>query len=117
MASPYAVCASVPLAAHPAILIVDDDPVILHVLPSILMRCFPHVAIETCQSARLAASRLVEGHYDAAITDMVMPELDGFAVLAHALEARPCTSILLMTGKKDVKLAERAFSQGAFDFI
>src|SRR5689334_19924872 len=109
MTSPYAVCASVPLAPEPAVLVVDDDPMTVQVLPTILMRSLPHVAIEACQSAPLAASKLAEGHYDAAITDLVMPELDGFGVLSHALEARPCTSILLMTGKKDVKLAERAF--------
>jgi FixJ family two-component response regulator len=117
MASSYAICATVPLAASPAVLVVDDDPVFLRVLPSVLMRSFPHIAIETCPSARLAASKLVEGHYDAAITDVLMPELDGFGVLSQALEARPCTPILFITGKKDLKLAERAFSHGAFDFV
>jgi FixJ family two-component response regulator len=117
MASPYAVCASVPLAAHPAVLVVDDDPATLQVLLFVLTRSFPHAEIETCASARLAASKLSDGHYDAAITDLVMPELDGFGVLAHALEARPCTPILLITGKKEVELAERAFCQGAFDFV
>src|SRR5690348_11163995 len=47
------------------------------------------------------------------MTDLVMPDLDGFGVLSHALEARPCTPILLVTGKNDVQLAEEAFRQGA----
>jgi DNA-binding NtrC family response regulator len=105
------------MAAHPAVLVVDDDPALLQVLPSILMRSFPHAEIETCASARLAASKLAVGHYDAAIIDVAMPEVDGFGVLSHALEARPCTAILLITGTKDVELAERAFNQGAFDFL
>jgi PleD family two-component response regulator len=117
MASSYAVCASVPLAAHPAVLVIDDDPATLQVLPSILMRSMPHVLVETCQSPRLAAAKLADGHYDAAITDLLMPDLDGFGVLAHVLAARPCTPILLCTGKKDVELAERAFDQGAFDYV
>jgi DNA-binding NtrC family response regulator len=117
MASSYAICATVPLAASPAVLVVDDDPAFLHVLPSILMHSMPHVLVETCESPRVAAAKLAEGHYHAAITDLVMPDLDGFGVLSHALEARPCTPILLITGKRDVKLAERAFSQGAFDFV
>jgi DNA-binding NtrC family response regulator len=117
MTSPYTVCASVPLSAHPAVLVIDDDPTTLQVLPSILMHSMPHVLVETCESPRVAAAKLAEGHYHAAITDLVMPDLDGFSVLAYALAARPCTPILLCTGKKDIVLAERAFSQGAFDFV
>lgn len=117
MASSYAICASVPLAAHPAVLVVDDDPAFLHLLPATLMRSFPDLVVETCPSARLAASKLADGHYDAGLTDLAMPELDGFGVLSHATEARPCTPILFITGKKDLELAERAFSQGAFDFV
>ena len=81
------------------------------------MHSMPHVLVETCESPRVAAAKLAEGHYHAAITDLVMPDLDGFSVLAYALAARPCTPILLCTGKKDIVLAERAFRQGAFDFV
>ena len=117
MTSPYAVCAAVPVTANPSVLIVDDDPALLQVLPSILTRSLPHAAIETCLSARVAASKLAEGHYDAAITDLAMPELDGFGLLSHAKENRPCTSLLFMTGQKDLHIAETAFRQGAFDSI
>ena len=65
------------------------------------MRSLPHAEIETYASPRLAAAKLADGHNNAAITDLVMPDLDGFGVLSRVLEARPCTPILLMTGKKD----------------
>jgi FixJ family two-component response regulator len=117
MAFGYDVCASVPLASHPAVLVVDDDPAFLHIVPATLTRTLPHVVVETCPSARLAAAKLAEGHYDAAITDLSMPELDGFGVLAHTLNARPCTPIVFITGKTEVELAEQAFREGAFDFI
>lgn len=117
MASSYAVCASVPVAAHPAVLVIDDDPATLQVLPSILMHSMPHVLVETSESPRVAAAKLANGHYDAAITDLVMPDLDGFGILRYVLEARPCTPVLLTTGKKDLELAERAFRHGAFDFV
>ena len=85
--------------------------------PPILMRSLRHAESETYASPRLAAAKLADGHNNAAITDLVMPDLDGFGVLSRVLEARPCTPILLMTGKKEMELAERAFSQGAFDFV
>jgi DNA-binding NtrC family response regulator len=117
MAFSYATCAAVPLAADPTVLVIDDDPATLQALSPILMHSLPHVVIETCASPRLAAAKLADGHYDAAITDLVVPDLDGFGILRYVLEPRPCTPILLSTGKKDVELAERAFSQGAFDFV
>jgi len=117
MTSRYAVCASVPLMTPPAILVVDDDPTFLQVVPSTLMRALPDVTVETYRSARLAASKLAAGHYDAAITDLRMPDLGGFEVLGETLASRPCTPIVLLTGQHDSTLAERAFGQGAFDFI
>jgi len=99
------------------VLIVDDDPVVLTMLPSILTRRLPYVRIETCQSSRLAVQKASDGHYDAALVDLTMPELDGFTLLKHVREARPCTSILLMTGQNDGRTAERAFREGAVDFV
>lgn len=111
------VCASLPLPAHSTVLIVDDDPLLLEVLPSILTRHLSHLSIETCQSPRLAVQKLAKGHYDAAITDLMMPELNGFDILTHVRETRPCTSVIFITGQPAVGIAERAFQEGAFDFV
>jgi FixJ family two-component response regulator len=116
-AIPLEVCVSLPVPQNPTVLIVDDDPLLLDVVPSILMRGLPHVSVETCQSSRLAAQKATHGHYDAAIVDLAMPELDGMDVLAHIRRGRPCTSLVLITGQKDIGLVDRAFNQGAFDFL
>lgn len=116
-AIPLEVCVSLPVPQNPTVLIVDDDPLLLDVVPSILMRGLPHVSVETCQSSRLAAQKATHGHYDAAIVDLAMPELDGMDVLEHIRRGRPCTSLVLITGQKDIGLVDRAFNQGAFDFL
>lgn len=116
-AIPLEVCVSLPVPQNPTVLIVDDDPLLLDVVPSILMRGLPHVSVETCQSSRLAAQKASHGHYDAAVVDLAMPELDGMDVLAHIRRGRPCTSLVLITGQKDIGLVDRAFNQGAFDFL
>jgi YesN/AraC family two-component response regulator len=46
-----------------------------------------------------------------------MPEWDGLNVLSHVRQTRPCTSFVLITGHKDISIAERAFGGGAFDFL
>jgi DNA-binding NtrC family response regulator len=117
MISPPDVCAALPITDNPAVLIVDDDPTHLYVLSSILMENRPLLLIETCHSSRLAAQKLAEGHFDAAITDLTMPELSGWDILAHAGESRPCTPVLLMTGHTTPSIVKRAFSEGFFDFI
>jgi DNA-binding NtrC family response regulator len=102
---------------NPTVLIVDDDPPLLHVLSSILMRNRSLLVIETCDSSRRAAQKLAEAHFDAVITDLVMPELSGWDILAHVAASRPCTPILLMTGQTTASIVERAFSRGVFDFF
>jgi FixJ family two-component response regulator len=116
-AIPLHVCSSLPLLPKPTVLIVDDDPLLLEVVPSILMRNLPHVSVETCQSSRLATQKASHGHYDAAVVDLAMPEWDGLNVLSHVRQTRPCTSFVLITGHKDISIAERAFGGGAFDFL
>jgi len=99
------------------VLVVDDDPLLVEVLALVLGRSALDLSVETCQSSRVAVQKAALGHYDAAILDLTMPELDGMAMLAHIRNARPCTSCLLMTGHNELRIAEQAFTQGAFDFI
>lgn len=110
-------CASLPLPASSSVLLVDDDPLLLEVLPSVLARNLPDVSIETCQSSRTTARKLADGHYDVAVTDLMMPDLDGFDVLAHVHRTRPCTPVVFISGQAAAGLAERAFEEGAFDFV
>ena len=71
---PLGLCSSLPTPSHPTVLLVDDDPVFLEVVPPILKHRLPHVSVETCPSSRLAAQKGSEGHYDgSAVIDVTMP--------------------------------------------
>ena len=99
------------------ILIVDDDTALLQALPQALYLRMPGMRVDTCDSA-LAALELLKVHdYDAIVSDIKMPGMDGLALLAHVQEMRPDTPTLLITGHGDHNLAIQALRGGAYDFI
>lgn len=99
------------------ILLVDDDPALLEALPETISLRLDHVAVDTCDSAPAALKRLVAVDYDAIITDIKMPVMDGLALLAEIRLARPETPVLLITGHGEHDLTVQALRGGAFDFI
>jgi two-component system response regulator HydG len=55
--------------------------------------------------------------YDVIITDLVMNEVDGEAVLRHAKETLPDCEVIVVTGHGSVPKAVEAMQQGAFNFL
>ena len=100
-----------------AILIVDDDAALLRVLPDMLLLRMPDVRVDTAESARAAIERMAARDYDAIVTDIKMPGMDGLELLAQIRSLRPQTPTLLITGHGEHDLAVRALRGGAFDFI
>src|SRR6185436_20934951 len=64
-----------------------------------------------------ALERIVEVDYDAIISDIKMPGMDGLALLAEIHRVRPNTPTLLITGHGEHDLAVQALRGGAYDFI
>ena len=99
------------------ILIVDDDAALLQALPQALHLRIAGVKVDTSDAA-LKALELIEQHnYDAIVSDIKMPGMDGLALLAKVKELRPETPTLLITGHGDHNLAIQALRGGAYDFI
>src|SRR2546427_1989281 len=99
------------------VLIVDDDPALLQALPQALRLRMGGVTVETADSAAAALDRIAALDYDAIVTDIKMPGMDGFALLAQIQAHQPDTPILMITGHGEHDLAVRALRGGAYDFI
>ena len=99
------------------VLIVDDDPALLHALPETVRARMRDVLVETTDTARDALKRIAEKDYDAIITDLKMPGMDGLALLNEIRSLRPYTPTLLITGHGEHDLAVQALRGGAYDFI
>jgi PAS domain S-box-containing protein len=99
------------------ILIVDDDTALLEALPRTLNLRLNGIEIDTCDDAAGALVRIRETDYDAIISDIKMPGLDGLEVLREIKKLRPKTPTLLITGHGEHDLAVQALRGGAYDFV
>jgi len=99
------------------ILIVDDDPALLEALPEALRLRMGGVTVETADSAGAALDRIAVRDYDAIITDIKMPGMDGLALLAEIRTRRPDTPTLMITAYGENDLVVGALRGGACDFI
>jgi DNA-binding response OmpR family regulator len=106
-----------PGPAHPRVLIVDDEPEIGRILALILRGAgFEATAVE---GGRAALARIAEAPPDVVLLDVLMPELDGFEVLAR-LRATPATArlpVVMLTANTGDADRHRAVELGADDFI
>jgi two-component system nitrogen regulation response regulator GlnG len=98
------------------ILIVDDDLALLEALPETL-RLRMGVTVDTAASAAAALDRIADREYDAIVTDIKMPGMDGLELLAEIRTRRPGTPTLMITGHGENDLVVRALRGGAADFI
>jgi DNA-binding NtrC family response regulator len=102
---------------QPRVLIVDDDPGLLQALPQALRLRMAGVTVDTAESAAAALDQIATRDYDAIVTDIKMPGMDGLALLAEIRGRRPETPTLIITGHGEYDLAVRALRGGAYDFI
>ena len=100
-----------------SILIVDDDPVQRRLAEAALERENHHV--ETAGNGRDALDRVAArtDGFGAVVLDVVMPDIDGIAVL-KALRAKGIeTPVIVQTAQGSIDLAIEAMRAGAFDFM
>ena len=99
------------------ILLVDDDVALLEALPQAILLRMKGVQIDTSETATHALERIREVDYDAIVTDIKMPGMDGLALLEEIGKVRPGTPTLLITGHGEHDLAVQALRGGAYDFV
>jgi DNA-binding NtrC family response regulator len=92
----------------PRVLLVDDDAALLQALPKAIGLRLEGVTVDTCDNAADALKRLAATDYDAIISDIKMPGMDGLALLAEIRAVRPDTPTLLITGHGQHDLAVQA---------
>ncbi|MCS7074297.1 MAG: sigma-54 dependent transcriptional regulator, partial [Bacteroidia bacterium] len=97
------------------ILIVDDERSIRNILREILE--IEGYSIEDAVDGEDGLQKIKKGNYDLVLCDVKMPKLDGVELLEKALEAKPETQFIMISGHANIDTAVDAVKKGAFDFI
>jgi two-component system response regulator FixJ len=106
-----------PMQPHESklVYIVDDDDAVRDAL-SLLVESAGY-EVEAFETAVSALESCRTGSPACIITDIRMPEMDGFEFQKKLSEGHVGTPVIVITGHGDVPLAVRAMKAGAADFI
>jgi CheY-like chemotaxis protein len=104
--------------ASSRVLVADDDPVIRHLVSSILKKdgYTPVEASDGREAYRILQS---DANFKAAIFDMMMPYLEGVEVIRYMRTEKRLMRIpvMMITSERDIKVMTNSFAAGATFFL
>ena len=101
--------------AKARVLVIDDEP---HI-SGFVARALEHAGyqVEVANTAAAGIDRTCNGDPDLVILDLIMPEMDGRAVLAEILKVRPDQAVLVLSCSCDVSTKVECLDLGARDYL
>ena len=97
------------------LLVVEDDAEIARGIAS-LLRADGH-AVDIAPDGRKGLSMALDERYSAVVLDVMLPELDGWTLLARLRRARVRTPVLMLTARDAVDDRVRGLEGGAGDYL
>jgi len=98
------------------ILVVDDEETIREIVSSMLGGA--HFHTRQAASGVEALAILESGdEFDLVLSDLMMAEMDGIALLERAKERYPDMPIVMVTAVHDIQVALQALRNGAYDYL
>ncbi|MEO5350827.1 MAG: response regulator [Magnetococcus sp. YQC-3] len=100
------------------ILVIDDEADNLLIIAEFLRQA-GYRSVTVTADARQGVALFAEGAFALVLLDIMMPGMDGFAVMARMKEVAPARQcpILVLTARQDEKTRLRALREGAKDFL
>ena len=97
------------------VLVVDDE-VKNAELTALALRDGGHEA-EFVNAGAVALTRMAEAPFDAVVTDLRMPRMDGLELLRELHHRWPAAVLVMMTAYGDMETGRRAIRDGAFAYV
>jgi DNA-binding response OmpR family regulator len=99
------------------VLIVDDDREMLLALKDGLSKYKDTFSVLIAEDGTVAVKTLKEKAVSLVVTDLKMPQMDGFALLAHIMENYPDIPVIIITGYSTPDMERLAHEGGAVGYI
>lgn len=97
------------------VLVVDDEPEVREALKRILQK--EHYEVEAAADGLEARDLVASRSFNLVITDLIMPGMDGLALLTHLRQACPDTRVMIMTAYGGWDSYLDAMNSGAFNYV
>jgi len=94
------------------ILIIDDEVHLVENLQTILTD--QGFSVDISHEGNDGIEKLKQDNYHLVITDMVMPEVDGYSVMEYVKKNKPETLLIVITGYASTESAVNAMRKGAY---
>ena len=99
------------------VLLVDDDTEMLHALKEGFKKYQESFAVLLAEDGRQALESLKQNIISLVVTDLKMPNMDGFELLAHIMEHYPDIPVIIITGYSTPEMEQLAREGGAVGYI
>ena len=99
------------------ILIVEDEKAISGVLQSILSDELPEYEFVIAEDGLDGLKQIEKEDFALVVSDIKMPKLSGTELLKQALQIKPETTFVMISGHADIDTAVACLKEGAYDFI
>lgn len=101
--------------SHTRVLVIDDEEDVIELFK--LMLRHDNVDVITAQDGKIGLQKALKDKPNVVITDLMMPEVDGFTVMEAILKESPEVPVIVVTAYGSMNTAIRALRLGAFDFL
>jgi len=103
------------MGEQPAILLIEDEARLRQNLQRLLQS--EGYRVVTAEHGAQGLQRLQDEPFDLVITDLVMPEIDGFQIMEYLQDHSPDTVAVAITAYASTESAIQALRRGAYDYL
>ncbi len=97
------------------ILVVDDEENLRHLLSVLLKK--QGYAVDSAADGKEALEKLALADYDFVLSDILMPRMDGKAMLGALVAVKTATTVIMMSAYGTIDTAIECMKLGAYDYI